>query len=150
MNYDVWGSDAGDIVGPNAPLDDTCAPTADQQGSAVSAVKAWSTAGMPKNQIVLGVASYGHSFHVDTKAAFNSTSPRELAAYPKFDLAKQPTGDKWDGPGTDPCTGKATGPEGVFDYWGLIDSGFLKSDGSPASGITKRFDNCSQTVRRAP
>lgn len=55
MDYDVWGS-WSTAVGPNAPLNDTCAPSpAGQQGSAVSAVKAWTTAGMPASQIVLGV-----------------------------------------------------------------------------------------------
>ena len=53
MNYDVWGS-WSTAVGPNAPINDTCAPPADQQGSAVSAIKAWTTAGMPASQIVLG------------------------------------------------------------------------------------------------
>ena len=64
MNYDVWGS-WSPTVGPNAPLDDSCADPANQQGSAVSAVKAWSTAGFPHNQIILGVAAYGHSFFVE-------------------------------------------------------------------------------------
>ncbi|KAH0828077.1 hypothetical protein J3R83DRAFT_3733 [Lanmaoa asiatica] len=63
MNYDVWGSWSS-AVGPNSPLNDTCASPADQVGSAVSAVKAWTAAGVPVDQIVLGVASYGHSFSV--------------------------------------------------------------------------------------
>ncbi|KAG1744097.1 uncharacterized protein EDB91DRAFT_210501 [Suillus paluster] len=62
MNYDIWGS-WFPTVGPNALLNDTCASSANQQGSAVSAVKAWTDAGMPANEIVLGVASYGHSSH---------------------------------------------------------------------------------------
>lgn len=140
MNYDVWGSDAGDVVGPNAPLRDACAPKDDQQGSAVSAVKSWNSAGIPNNQIVLGVASYGHSFHVDNKDAFDCF-PGELAAYPKFVTSKQPIGDDWDEPGN---------PEGLYNYWGLIDSGFLNCDGSPAPGIAKRFDDCSQTVNSIP
>ncbi|KAG9316848.1 glycoside hydrolase family 18 protein [Chiua virens] len=60
MNYDVWGS-WSPAVGPNSPLNDTCAPPDYQDGSAVSAIKAWTAAGIPVNQIVLGVASYGHS-----------------------------------------------------------------------------------------
>ncbi|KIK75153.1 glycoside hydrolase family 18 protein, partial [Paxillus rubicundulus Ve08.2h10] len=61
MNYDVFGPWSA-AVGPNAPLNDTCAPPDDQVGSAVTAVKAWTAAGMPLNKIVLGVAAYGHSF----------------------------------------------------------------------------------------
>ena len=48
MNYDVWGSWSGS-VGPNAPLDDSCAPT--QAGSAASAVKAWTGAQFPANKV---------------------------------------------------------------------------------------------------
>lgn len=44
MNYDVWGSFSS-AVGPNAPLDDSCAPT--KEGSATSALKAWTAAGFP-------------------------------------------------------------------------------------------------------
>ncbi|KAG2366212.1 glycoside hydrolase superfamily, partial [Suillus spraguei] len=71
MNYDVWGPWATN-VGPNAPLNDTCAPPEHRQGSAVSAIKAWTAAGMPINKIVLGVASYGHSFWVSPSDAFDS------------------------------------------------------------------------------
>lgn len=50
MNYDVWGSwSAG--VGPNAPLDDSCAPT--KAGSAASAVKAWTDAKFPVDKVHL-------------------------------------------------------------------------------------------------
>lgn len=143
MNYDIWGSWSS-AVGPNAPLNDTCASPANQQGSAVSGVAQWSAAGMPANQIVLGVASYGHSFFVDKSAAI--TSSGKMNAYPAFDASKQPTGDKWDdGAGTDEC-GNVSGPGGNFDFWGLIDAGFLTSNGTAASGIDYRFDTCSQTV----
>jgi chitinase len=48
MNYDIWGSWSTGI-GPNAPLDDSCAPT--QAGSAKSAVAAWTGAKFPANQV---------------------------------------------------------------------------------------------------
>jgi len=38
MNYDVWGS-CMPAVGPNAPLNDTCAASQNQAGSAVSATQ---------------------------------------------------------------------------------------------------------------
>jgi len=47
MNYDVWGSWSTG-VGPNAPLDDSCAPT--KTGSASSGVKAWESAGFPASK----------------------------------------------------------------------------------------------------
>lgn len=151
MVYDIWGS-FSPTVGPNAPLNDTCASPVNQQGSAVSAIKAWTQAGMPANQIVLGVASYGHSFWVPRASAFNgSTTDTALALYPTFNKTKQPLGDKWDDPNAiDPCSGNKTGPGGTFDYWGLIDGKFIEDDGKPAHGITYRYDNCSQTVSPLP
>ena len=149
MNYDVWGSWSSSLgVGPNAPLNDTCAAAADQQGSAVSAVNTWSAAGFPTSQIVLGVASYGHSFSVsNTNAIDNSTG--QLASYPAFDAANQPAGDSWDASGssgeTDVC-GTPVQTGGIFNYWGLIENGFLDSNGTAADGIYYRFDDCSQTV----
>lgn len=88
-------------------------------------------------------------------------------AYPPFDASKQPVGDKDDSTtggrltglvdfarhiaecvyiGVDQC-GAPVGPSGVFNFWGLIDGGFLNADGTPASGIDYLFDECSQTVR---
>ena len=48
MNYDIWGS-WSNTVGPNAPLDDSCAAV--QAGSATSAVKAWTGAGFPASKV---------------------------------------------------------------------------------------------------
>ena len=144
MNYDIWGS-WSNSVGPNAPLDDSCAPAGDQDGSAMSAVKAWTTAGFPADQIILGVAAYGHSFHVAQSSAVNASSNIQLFA--PFDKSQQPAGDKWDGTatGVDEC-GNPNVVGGVFDFWGLIDGGFLTNNGTAANGIDYTFDNCSQTV----
>jgi len=143
MNYDVWGS-WDTTVGPNAPLNDTCAPAADQSGSAVSAVAKWTEAGMPSHQIVLGVASYGHSFLVESTAAFTSDGTA-LAPYPAFNANEQPLGDAWDSENSTDVCGVTSGPSGVFDFWGLIDGGFLFQNGSVAQGIDYRYDECSQT-----
>ncbi|KAI8992941.1 chitinase [Trametes punicea] len=145
MNYDVWGSWSS-AVGPNAPLNDSCASPANQQGSAVSAVAAWKAAGMPANQIVLGVAAYGHSFYVD-KANALSDGSHTLNAYPAFDASKQPAGDKWDDPAgtTDVCGNVSTQPAGDITFWGLVDGGYLSPNGTVAPGIDYRFDQCSQT-----
>jgi chitinase len=147
MNYDVWGSWSA-TVGPNAPLNDTCAPSAASQGSAVSALDAWTAASFPASQILLGVASYGHSFHVAAADALSLTSSgsNTLALYSAFDKTQQPAGDAWDSTatGVDSC-GNANEVGGVFDLWGLISGGFLKPDGTAADGIDYVFDNCSQT-----
>jgi chitinase len=145
MNYNIWGS-WSEHVGPNTPLNDTCALSVNQQGSAISAIKAWTAAGMPVNQIVLGVASYGHSFSVSPSAAFESGT-KALAAYPAFNASKQPLGDTWDDTSTVEVCGMSHGPGGTFRFWGLMDSGFLTDKGMPADGIYYRYDKCSQTVR---
>ncbi|KIK70248.1 glycoside hydrolase family 18 protein [Collybiopsis luxurians FD-317 M1] len=139
MNYDIWGSWSS-TVGPNAPLNDTCAPTKD--GSAVSAVKAWTSAGFPADQISLGVAAYGHSFDVSNSNAVKSDT---LQLYPPFNAGEQPHGDSQDGQaGTDEC-GNPTPVGGIFNFWGLVDGGFLTTNGTAASGIDYVYDNCSQT-----
>ncbi|KAF9232669.1 glycoside hydrolase family 18 protein [Melanogaster broomeanus] len=144
MDYDVWGPWSS-AVGPNAPLNDTCAAPANQVGSAVSAVKIWTAAGMPADKIVLGVASYGHSFSVSPSNAFVDASKTELAAYPAFNASNQPLGDAWDDTGSVDVCGVYEGPGGTFDFWGLVDGGFLTSEAEVASGIYYRYDACSQT-----
>ena len=144
MNYDIWGSFSTN-VGPNSPLNDSCTAPRDMEGSAVSAVNAWNEAGFPKTQMILGVAAYGHSYHVNQSAAFDKAGNVKLYAY--FDKSKQPAGDKWDSTasGVDAC-GNPNVVGGVFNFWGLIDDGFLASDGVANSGIAYRFNKCSKTV----
>ena len=143
MNYDVWGP-WSPTVGPNSPLNDTCAVAAKRMGSAVSFVNAWKAAGMPLDQIVLGVASYGHSFRVTNANAYTTGS--KLALYPPFVASQQPAGDSWDNaPGDDVC-GNFQGPSGDVDFWGLISLGYLNPNGTPKNGIDYIFDDCAKTV----
>lgn len=147
MNYDIWGS-WSPAVGPNAPLDDSCASPANQMGSAASAVRAWINAGMPANQLVLGVPAYGHSFRVRKQDAFAQGSTTQLASYPSFDAQDQPAGDKWDGqPGeVDICGVRSTKPGGIITFWGMISLGYLDDEGHPKSERPYKFDTCSKTV----
>ena len=113
----------------------------------MSAVAAWTAAGMPEHQIVLGVASYGHSYKVDVEDAIECDDDNDLlAAYPPFDNTAHPAGDAWDDPaGVDQC-GNPTTQGGNIDFWGLIDAGYLNANGTVAAGIDYRFDECSQTA----
>jgi len=141
MNYDIWGSWSS-AVGPDAPLNDTCAPSRYQQGSAVSAIKAWTAAGLPTNQLVLGVPAYGHSFLVNQPVAL--TEQGDIAAYPQFE-PEQPRGDSSDeAPGVDAC-GAQSGYSNIFNFWGLVEGKFLNERGEPLQGIHYRYDECSQT-----
>ncbi len=145
MNYDIWGP-WSPTVGPNAPLDDSCA--ANRAGSATSAVKTWKKAGMPSDRIVLGIAAYGHSFRVRKGAAFVGGPNGQLALFPSFDPKDEPAGDKWDDEaGTvDVCGVKSQQPGGTIQFWGMISFGYLKKDGTQKSGKHHIFDSCSKTV----
>lgn len=151
MNYDVWGS-WSPTVGPNAPLNDTCVSNSTQQvGSAVSAVKAWNTAGMPLDQLVLGVAAYGHSFSVSPSDGL--TSDNAIVPYAPFNASAHPAGDAWDpvpAAGEVDVCGNAVTQGGNWNFWGLVEGGFLNENGTvnAAGGIAYRFDECSQTVSR--
>ncbi|KAG6850901.1 hypothetical protein H0H93_006727 [Arthromyces matolae] len=143
MNYDVWGP-WSPTVGPNAPLDDSCASLTYQAGSATSALARWTKAGIPSTQIVLGVPSYGHSFSVPKANAYKSGT-KSLALYPEFDSTVHPVGDSWDdASGVDVC-GNPQSQGGNFNFWGLIENGFLNNDGSVKAGISSVYDTCSQT-----
>ncbi|KAJ6538474.1 glycoside hydrolase family 18 protein [Mycena vulgaris] len=143
MVYDINGPWSA-VVGPNAALNDSCAPPDVQAGSAVSAVSAWTAAGMPLDQIVLGVPSYGHSFPVAKSDAFENDS-ETLALYPPFDSSKSPAGDAWDDePGVDEC-GVFESQGGVINFWGLIQQGYLQADGTPKKAVPFLFDKCTQT-----
>ncbi|KAF7332372.1 Nuclear elongation and deformation protein 1 [Mycena kentingensis (nom. inval.)] len=144
MNYDVFGS-WSDAVGANAPLNDTCAPKAYRAGSAINFVSAWVDAGFPANKIVLGVAAYGHSFHVAKADAYADKEQKTLALFPPFSASKMPVGDAWDdAAGVDIC-GNKEGQGGNMNFWGLIAQGYLSADGSPKAGIPYLFDTCSKT-----
>jgi len=145
MNYDIWGPWTP-VVGPNAPLDDSCTIPDYQIGSAVSAVDAWHSAGMPVSHIVLGVPAYGHSFSVPPADAFTDSSQTKLALYSKFDNNTHPPGDSWDDPaGVDTC-GNVETAGGLWDMWAMIQAGYLNHDGTAARGFAYRYDDCSQTV----
>ncbi|KIK67736.1 glycoside hydrolase family 18 protein [Collybiopsis luxurians FD-317 M1] len=146
MVYDIWGSWSAS-VGPNAPLNDTCASPDNQQGSAVSAVSAWFSARMPLEKIVLGVPSYGHSFSVNKTSAFQSGSTTQLAAYPAFNNSDFPFGDSWDNAATVPDScGLLENNGGTYDFWSLIELGYLTAQGNFTDAYPHRFDDCSQTV----
>jgi chitinase len=115
-------------------------------GSAVSAISAWTAAGMPAHKIALGVAAYGHSYRVDPGEAYVNGRGGELYGTPLFNAADQPVGDAWDDqPGTDVC-GNEQGYGGSWNYWGLVDGGWISADGGRVQGISYRYDECSQTV----
>ncbi|KAG7090923.1 hypothetical protein E1B28_009997 [Marasmius oreades] len=143
MNYDIWGGWSA-TVGPNGPLNDSCAAPQNQQGSAVRAVKAWSAAGVPLNKLLLAVPAYGHSFTVNKTAAFTSNDMKELALYPGFNASIHQKGDSWDDGGLDVC-GVEQPAGGTFNFWAIIKS-YLNNDGTPKSDVPYKFDDCSKAA----
>jgi chitinase len=139
MNYDEYGQFTS-TAGPNAALNDSCAPAAARQGSAVAAVAAWTAAGMPAGQLVLGVASYGHAFNVSTGDALPSGGSK-LALFPPFRPWTLAAGE------TAPTEcGAVVAKDVQYTFAGLVQAGFLKADGTAADGIHTIYDDCSQTV----
>jgi chitinase len=143
MDYDINGPWSPHIA-PNAPLYDLCSSM--QTGSVMSSVEAWIKAGFRPEQLIVGVAGYGHSFHVTPSGAITPNGMINLTA--TFDKSQQPSGDKWDSTagGVDEC-GNPNVVGGVFNFWGLITAGFLTEKGTAAEGIYYTFDPCSKTVR---
>lgn len=143
MNYDVNGP-WSPRLGPNAPLQDSCADTAYQFGSAATAVKAWRAAGFPLKKTVLGVPSYGHSYYVTPSDAF-ANNTKDLAPYPPFSKSKTPLGDGWDNTTSVDACGVTQPSGGTWNLRGLVAGGWLSADGKPAQGIYYSYDNCSRT-----
>ena len=143
MDYDI-ASNPAIGAGPSSPLNDSCAPTGARSGSAVSAVHAWTAAGIPNDQILLGVPAYGHSYVVPPEQ-ISSPNVTHLS-YPPFNLSLEQVGDSWSGDGGVDVCGKEVGPDGTYTYWGLMQRGFLYTNGSVKGGIEYRFDGCSMTV----
>lgn len=103
MNYDAWGCKsflkirhvhpflidsvhhcillfaASPNPGPNAPLNDACRNSTQPAANAQAAVKAWTSAGFPASQLVLGVPSYGY---ISRSTARNLHTRRSLPLLP--------------------------------------------------------------------
>ncbi|KAF8598082.1 glycoside hydrolase [Ceratobasidium sp. AG-I] len=149
LNYDVWGPWMT-AVGPNAPLNDTCVahPATQQVGSAVRAIKTWTDAGIPADQLVLAVPAYGRSYSVSPSDAL--TGDNIISSYPPFNATARPAGDAWDpvpAVGEVDVCGNAVVQGGTWSFGGLVKGGFLNENGTAneAGGIVYRFDECSQT-----
>ena len=115
-------------------MDDSCSKV--QTGSGSKAVKGWIAAGFPANKVVLGVPAYAHTYTVSPSNALDSSG--NLTEFPPF--TKNAVSNT-----TDKC-GNPEPEVDIKDFAVLITEGFLNDDGTPASGVKHRFDECSQTV----
>ncbi|KAG2226780.1 hypothetical protein INT45_005745 [Circinella minor] len=133
MGYDVNGN-WNEKVGPNAPLYFKDQSDGIDSVSADSAVKAWIDAGIPADQLYLGVPFYGRIAQVKTGATSSS------GMYQPLD-GKQIKGDKYDEKAADPC------PNAVSTFSGMYQWRSIESQGIPtnSSGWETSWDEASQT-----
>ncbi|KAJ6607726.1 glycoside hydrolase family 18 protein [Mycena sp. CBHHK59/15] len=137
MVYDTWWSNT--TAGPNAPLIDTCVESQYQRVSVESAVEAWIAAQFPAEQIVLGLAAYGHSFNVTPTAAISNSV---LNLYPALEGA-QPVGASDDLSDTTDACGNPPVVSGVFTFAQLVSKGFIDANGTAQHNYL--FDECTRT-----
>ncbi|KAF9030113.1 glycoside hydrolase [Hymenopellis radicata] len=144
MAYDVFGPWSKGQTGPNAPLQgDECMKSALPEPlivTADSAVKMWTEANMPPDQIVLGIAAYGHSYS-GLKGSLDNSN-KGITKYPQFNSTPLGYPDA-EGP-KDPC-GDPQPHSGVFTFEGLKNAGYLDRDGNAMKNVTYEFDNCTRT-----
>ncbi|KAK4687144.1 chitinase, partial [Tremellales sp. Uapishka_1] len=133
MNYDVWGSSS--TPGANAPLSDACGNSSQPLANAYAAVASWTSAGMPANQITLGVPAYGY---LQKSSATGLKDRRSLTS---------PPGRKRSYVTVYNDNGGSTDGQVMFEE--LISQGALALDSSGkyvgAGGFTREWDSCSST-----
>lgn len=130
MNYDIWGS--SDTPGPNAPLSNACGNSAQPNANAYAAVSSWQSAGMPAQQILLGVPMYGYL--QKSWATSLRTRRRHVTEKRQSVTVTNANG------GTD---------NGQVNFSDLVKQGALVSDGTGnfvgSGGFTREWDGCSST-----
>lgn len=134
MAYDINGSWSSKTA-PNAPL------VASSQGgdpfSVVQSLKSWTSAGFPKEKLVMGVPFYGRSL-ITTSPSSNESM------YMDF-VKSVPQGDADDAPWAEPCPGAAPALSGQWKWKNLREQGILTSPTQAAQGWKRNWDNQTQT-----
>ncbi|KAI8889545.1 glycoside hydrolase family 18 protein [Backusella circina FSU 941] len=116
MTYDMSGSWMS-TSGPNSPLD----TSKKYDGSVKEAVESWNKAGIPKNQIVIGVPFYG--FVVKTSRAVTSST----GAYVKLASPSAVKGDKYDEYSADDCPGSKKSYSGEYQWRSVVSDGIQEN-----------------------
>ncbi|KAL0949420.1 hypothetical protein HGRIS_009481 [Hohenbuehelia grisea] len=147
MNYDVWGSSS--TPGPNAPFYNGCSNSSQPEANAVSAFNAWTAAGFPASQLVLGLPSYGYISHstatsLRTRAHGIHRKRQDAAA-----VSTASTNSAFR------VTDEDGGSDGQVQFRGLVAEGALvrvpptDDGGVPqfvgGQGFTRYWDECSAT-----
>ncbi|KAL7421165.1 hypothetical protein Q5752_004050 [Cryptotrichosporon argae] len=137
MNYDVWGSSS--TPGANAPLSDGCGNSSQPLANAYAAVASWTAAGMPANQITLGVPAYGYLQMSSATGLLDrrrSSLPHKRAQQSERTYL---TVENSDGGTSD----------GEVEFYSLISQGALVVSAAGeyvgGNGFVREWDSCSST-----
>ncbi|KAH9822234.1 family 18 glycoside hydrolase [Melampsora americana] len=147
MAYDLYGPSSTPVVGPNAPLFDTCNDPG-MKYSVSQAIKTWTSTGFPASQILLGIPSYGYQYQLENSKLnvthFSSKAGETSLFFGSIDPSKQGKGAK-NGQQTPGGCGSPT-DDGNFVFKDLMTCGFLSSDGTTGlKGFERHYDNCTHT-----
>ncbi|KAI7907571.1 glycoside hydrolase superfamily [Cokeromyces recurvatus] len=127
MVYDISGSWMKK-AGPNSPLN----KGGSYDSSVKQAVSVWKSAGIPANQIILGVPFYGHASRTAT-AITSSTG-----MYVKLARNSTIKGDKYDSLSADPCPGAVKSYSGSYEWRSIMSAGILDNKNGWKSYWDKR------------
>ncbi|KAI9479574.1 glycoside hydrolase superfamily [Zychaea mexicana] len=133
MGYDIngnWNEDAG----PNAPLHYDGQSDGIDSVSVDSAVKAWTEAGIPAEQLYLGVPFYGRVGKVASAVTAQS------GMYVALD-GDQIQGDEYDEKSADPCPGAVSTYSGMYQWRSIEEEGIPTN----SSGWKTSWDSASMT-----
>ncbi|RKP12302.1 glycoside hydrolase [Piptocephalis cylindrospora] len=134
MAYDINGSWSSKTA-PNAPL--AASPEGGDPFSVLQSVQAWTSAGFPREKLVMGVPFYGRSL-------VTSQAPSANSMYTDF-VKSVPQGDSDDAPWAEPCPGEVPVLSGQWKWKNLREQGILTSPTQAAGGWERHWDNQTQT-----
>ncbi|MBW0507677.1 hypothetical protein O181_047392 [Austropuccinia psidii MF-1] len=148
MAYDIYSPSSGELVGPNAPLFETCNDP-NMKYSAHQAVETWTSTGFPASKILLGLPAYGYQYTMPdsklTESNFSGNASLTSQLFTRFDKgASAPsTQDQAAEVGPSKCGGPS---ENNWLFKDLINCGKLSADGKQGSGgFLRHYDKCSKT-----
>ncbi|CAO3623096.1 unnamed protein product [Mucor fragilis] len=130
MAYDISGS-WNTETGPNAPL----LKGSTYDSSVAQAVSAWHSAGIPSNQLIVGVPFYGLA--LKTSKAITSSS----GLFVKLAASSAIKGDEYDESSKDDCPDSTASYSGGFQWRSIVKQGILKNK----NGWKSYWDNVSET-----
>lgn len=146
MAYDIYLPTVTPLVGPGAPLYDTC-NDAGYKFSVAQAIDTWTSTSFPASKILLGIPAYGYQYTMPS-ATLNETnfSGKEKSLFfGSIDKTSQATKVKNTAPTPAGCDSPLEG--GNFIFKDLLTCGFLSPDATHGlGGFTRQYDNCTHTV----